>query len=50
MRVVEIKTQDQQRRYVVIDDAGMLVQPILPNTIGCDAFTQKQYHAYQTIP
>src|SRR5579864_2485483 len=29
MRVVEIETQDQQRRYVVIDDVGMLVEPIV---------------------
>jgi hypothetical protein len=29
MRVVEIETQDQQRRYVVIDDEGMLVEPIV---------------------
>lgn len=29
VRVVEIETQDHQRRYVVIDDAGMLVEPIV---------------------
>lgn len=29
MRVVEIETQDRQRRYVVIDDEGMLVEPIV---------------------
>jgi len=28
MRVVEIETQEQQRRYVVIDDEGTLVEPI----------------------
>jgi integrase/recombinase XerD len=29
MRVVEIQTQDYQRRYVVIDDEGNLVEPIV---------------------
>ena len=29
MRVVEIETQDHQKRYVVIDDTGMLVEPIV---------------------
>ncbi len=29
MRVVEIGTQDQQRCYVVIDDEGMLIEPIV---------------------
>ena len=29
MQVVEIETQDQQRRYIVIDDEGMLVEPIV---------------------
>jgi len=29
MRVVEVETQDQKIRYVVIDDAGMLVEPIV---------------------
>src|SRR5260370_38202150 len=28
MRVVEIETQNQQRRYVVIDEEGSLVEPI----------------------
>jgi integrase/recombinase XerD len=28
MQVVEVKTQQQQRRYVVIDDEGVLVEPI----------------------
>jgi hypothetical protein len=29
MRVVEIQTTAQQRRYVVIDDEGALVEPIV---------------------
>jgi len=29
MRVVEIETQDGQCRYVVIDEAGVLVEPIV---------------------
>lgn len=29
MRVVEIETQDIQRRYVVIDETGELVEPIV---------------------
>ena len=29
MRVVEIERQDQQKRYVVIDDTGRLVEPIV---------------------
>jgi integrase/recombinase XerD len=29
MQVVEIETQDKQRRYVVIDDKGALVEPIV---------------------
>src|SRR6266496_4096919 len=29
MRVVEIEIQDHQKRYVVIDDTGMLVEPIV---------------------
>ncbi len=29
MRVVEIEIQDHQKRYVVLDDTGMLVGPIV---------------------
>jgi len=29
MRVVEIQTQDHQRRFVVIDDEGNLIEPIV---------------------
>src|SRR6266700_1593790 len=29
MQVVEIETQDQQRRYVVVDDEGVLVEPVV---------------------
>jgi len=29
MQVVEIETQDQQRRYIVMEDEGMLVEPIV---------------------
>jgi site-specific recombinase XerD len=29
MRVVEIERQDQQKRYVVIDDTGRLIEPIV---------------------
>src|SRR5438874_13345639 len=28
MRVVEVETQEHQKRYVVIDDTGRLVEPI----------------------
>ncbi len=58
MRVVEIDTQDQQRRYVVIDDEGMLVEPIVRylkyldrigaarNTLRSYAIILKQYWEY----
>ncbi len=58
MRVVEIETQEQQRRYVVIDDEGMLVEPIVRylkyldrigaarNTIRSYATALKQYWEY----
>jgi integrase/recombinase XerD len=58
MRVVEIETQDQQRRYVVIDDEGILVEPIVRylkyldrigaarNTIRSYAIILKQYWEY----
>jgi len=58
MRVVEIETQDQQRRYVVIDDEGMLVEPIVRylkyldrigvarNTLRSYATVLKQYWEY----
>ena len=29
MGVVEIETQDHQKRYVVIDDEGVLVEPVV---------------------
>jgi integrase/recombinase XerD len=29
MQVVEVETQEHQKRYVVIDDAGVLVEPIM---------------------
>jgi hypothetical protein len=29
MRVVEIEIQDHQKRYVVIDDTGILIEPIV---------------------
>jgi hypothetical protein len=28
VRVIEIVIQDQQKRYVVIDDTGSLIEPI----------------------
>ena len=58
MRVVEIETQDQQRRYVVIDGEGMLVEPIVRylkyvdqvgaarNTLRSYATVLKQYWEY----
>ena len=58
MRVVEIETQNQQRRYVVIDDEGMLVEPIVRylkyldrigtarNTLRSYATVLKQYWEY----
>src|SRR6266702_1433631 len=58
MRVVEIETQDQQRRYVVIDDEGVLVEPIVlylkyldrigaaRNTLRSYATVLKQYWEY----
>src|SRR6266436_3948650 len=58
MRVVEIETQDQQWRYVVIDEEGMLVEPIVRylkyfdrigaarNTLRSYATVLKQYWEY----
>jgi integrase/recombinase XerD len=58
MRVVEIETQDRQKRYVVIDDEGMLVEPIVRylkyldrigtarNTLRSYATILKQYWEY----
>ena len=55
MQVVEVETQDDQKRYVVIDDAGQLVEPIVRhlkyldrigaarNTIRSYATVLKQY-------
>lgn len=60
MRVVEIPTQDQQRRYVVIDAAGVLVEPIVRylkyldhigsarHTLRSYAFALKLYWEYVT--
>lgn len=58
MHVVEVETQDHQRRYVVIDDEGVLVEPIVRylkyldrigaarNTIRSYATVLKQYWDY----
>ncbi len=58
MHVVEIEIQDRQRRYVVIDDEGMLVEPIVRylkyldrigaarNTLRSYAIMLKQYWEY----
>jgi integrase/recombinase XerD len=58
MRVVEIETQDHQKRYVVIDDAGVQVEPIMKylkyldrigaarNTLRSYATVLKQYWDY----
>jgi integrase/recombinase XerD len=58
MRVVEIEIQDQQGRYVVIDEEGMLVEPIVRylkyldrigaarNTIRSYAIVLKQFWEY----
>ncbi len=48
MRVVEIETQDGQSRYVVIDEAGMLVEPIVRylkylDRIGSARLTLRSY-------
>jgi integrase/recombinase XerD len=29
MQVVEVETQDHQKRYVVIDDEGVLIEPVV---------------------
>jgi integrase/recombinase XerD len=58
MQVVEVETQDHQKRYVVIDDEGVLVEPIMGylkyldrigaarNTIHSYATVLKQYWDY----
>lgn len=58
MHVVEIETQNQQRRYGVIDEEGMLVEPIVRylkfldqigaarNTLRSYAIVLKQYWQY----
>lgn len=58
MQVVEVETQDHQKRYVLIDDAGVLVEPIVRylkyldrigaarNTIRSYATVLKQYWDY----
>src|SRR5712692_646890 len=58
MRVVEIETQDHQKRYVVIDNEGVLVEPIVRylkyldrigiarNTLRSYATVLKQYWEY----
>ncbi len=58
MHVVEIETQNQQRRYGVIDEEGMLVEPIVRylkfldqigaarNTLRSYAIVLKQYWEY----
>ena len=60
MRVVEVETQDHQKRYVVIDDAGRLVEPIARylkyldrinsarQTLRSYAYTLKLYWEYLT--
>jgi integrase/recombinase XerD len=58
MQVIEIETQDQQKRYVVIDDEGTLIEPIVRylkyldrigaarNTLRSYATVLKQYWDY----
>ena len=58
MQVIEIETQDQQKRYVVIDDEGTLIEPIVRylkyldrigaarNTLRSYAIILKQYWEY----
>jgi integrase/recombinase XerD len=58
MQVVEVETQEHQKRYVVIDNAGLLVEPIMRflnyldrigaarNTIRAYATVLKQYWEY----
>ena len=60
MRVVEVEKQDGQRRYVVIDEAGVLVEPIVRylkyldcigsarQTLRSYAYSLKQYWEYLT--
>lgn len=48
MRVVEIETKEQQRRYVVIDDEGILVEPIVRylkylDCVGSARYTLRSY-------
>jgi site-specific recombinase XerD len=51
MRVVEIETQDQQRRYVVIDEEGMLVEPIMRYLKYLDRIgaARNTLHSYATV-
>ncbi len=51
MRVVEIETQDQQRRYMVIDDEGMMVEPIVRYLKYLDRIgaARNALHSYATI-
>src|SRR6266702_5592163 len=51
MRVVEIETQDQQRRYVVIDDEGVLVEPIVRYLKYLDRIgaARNTLHSYATV-
>jgi integrase/recombinase XerD len=58
MQVVEVETQDHQKRYVVIDDEGVMVEPVIRylkyldrigaarNTIRSYATVLKQYWDY----
>ena len=58
MQVVEVETQDHQKRYVVIDDEGVLVEPVVRylkyldrigaarNTIRSYAIALKQFWEY----
>jgi integrase/recombinase XerD len=58
MQVVEVETQDHQKRYVVIDDEGVLVEPVVRylkyldrigaarNTIRSYAIVLKQFWEY----
>ena len=60
MRVVEVETQDHQRRYVVMDDTGTLVEPLVRylkyldrsgsarQTLRSYAYALKHYWEYLT--
>src|SRR6266568_2177652 len=49
MRVVEVETQDHQKRYVVIDDTGKIVDPIVRYLKVLPAYPVEQARSNRTI-